>query len=436
MSANNPPFALEQPSITTFKNDMTYAFMISWDDGDPNDLPISFIEDRYGFKHTSFLITNRMNDDNFAQWMSMLFRGHDIQVHGRTHTAIGLNLNESSIRDIAEGGALDLKDWLGYNPIAFAYPFGSVSENATEIVLGTYDYARGTKSEGFNSLGTWPILDVSDVKHSIGGLTGLQSTYDIPNIPDIYDRFLTMIERDGRGYQTYGAFKTYGHTNDYYMDYAGRDLFETELVKLSLRNDTWFTSWSEAWAYELVRTNTIIDDFSANGDVISFHIVPDYNVLRYPIEVTMKCEIPVDWTNPLVDIEGKTMNSPRIITEKGHRYILFNMIPGGQQITIVDDVSLDSISPEINNPRYQWISGDLIVKFDVTDSNGFIEDVNVSVTHNSIDYDFNLVESPLFWGNSTYGVVLFDVQLSIITLNVDVIDSNGNACSVPFTITP
>ena len=305
IAADEPPMGIDMPFITRFKNDMTYAFMLSWDDGDEvNDVPVSLIEDKYEAKHTSFLVTSRITDDNIAQWMSMLFRGHDMEVHGRYHTAIGLNVNESSIRDVVEGGAADLKAWLGYNPIVFAYPFGSVSENASDIVLETFDFARGTKEEGFSTLGTWPITNKRDVKHSIGGLTGLQNTYNIPNIPQLYERFLTMIERDGRGYDTYGAFKTYGHTGQYYLNLEGRELFDMELAKLSQRNDTWFTSWGEAWAYEQVRTNTTIHGFNADSTIVSFFVTPELDIERYPVEITIRSEIPATWNIPLVEIDG------------------------------------------------------------------------------------------------------------------------------------
>jgi len=434
-NSNEPPLDLELPYITMFENDMTYAFMMSWDDGNQyTDTPVSLIEDKYGVKHTSFLITSRITEENIAQWMSMLFRGHDIEVHGRNHTAIGLDIPEDDIREIVEGGAADLNAWLGYDPIAFAYPFGSVSDTAANIVLETFDFSRGTKSEGYNTLGTWPLANVRDVFHSIGDLTGLQSTYSIPSVSKIYERFLEMIDRDGRGYQTYGAFKTYGHTDLYYIDLEGRDLLDIELEKISMRNDTWLTSWGEAWAYNQIRMNTSIQDYSAGPSQVQFTVTPEYDVDRYPLQVTVKCEVPANWETPLVEIGGQTISNPLTIYTHGEKFILFNIRPRGQTVNIIDATSDDTVAPFTSQPRLKWASDDLIMMFDITDSGGFVQDVNVSIQSISSCGYFELVENPLFWGNSTYGVVLLDAVDENTVIRIDAIDSNGNRCSTYFTI--
>ena len=124
------------------------------------------------------------------------------------------------------------------------------------------------------------------------------------------------------------------------------------------------------------------------------------------------------------------------ITSNGHKYILFNMEPRGQKVTITNRMASDTVAPVVTEPFLRWVSNDLIITFDVTDLSGFIRDVNVTLHTSTSDHEFDIVENPIFWGNSTYGIVLFDAPVEEMVMLVDTIDSNGNACSILFSIVP
>jgi len=65
----------------------------------------------------------------------------------------------------------------------------------------------------------------------------------------------------------------------------------------------------------------------------------------------------------------------------------------------------------------------------VEDSRSLISDVNITITGAGQVYKFHKVLNPIFWANSTYGRVVFDIMPGCYWFEFRAIDSSGNLAS-------
>lgn len=407
--------ALDEPTITTFRCDKPYAFMISWDD-EYNDLPFSFLEDRIGMKHTSFVVTSRIN--NSMLWgLDMLFRGHDIQSHGLYHSPLGLNLNDSYRRLVLEQSIYDIERMYGYTPILFAYPYGSTDEYVSKMVLEYYDVARGTRTEGLTTtLGIWFIDRPDDARHSIGDCGGIGTK----NAHLLLGRFNDMTKK-GAG----RAFKTYGHTHDSCISVEDRPYFFEMLEQVSGRNDTWYTTWGEAVAYWILSTNTSITEHHVSNSTVSFKTTPTVDINRYPIRLTYKVNVPLGWTKVYVTDNKKSSSVLSVVEEDGKKYALIESIPQGQVLYLSKQPPQGTPTPTITDLRTIITDEGTLFMFDVLGSSAII-DVNLTIYTLTHTYFFEEIMNPTFWFNSTYGRVVFGESITDYTVVINVVDASGN----------
>ncbi|MGY5853971.1 MAG: polysaccharide deacetylase family protein [Candidatus Thorarchaeota archaeon] len=253
---------VELPTVEVFQGGKQYAFMFSWDDGG-DDLRFSFLEDELGFKHTSFVVTSKIQGKNL--WgLDMLFRGHDIQSHSREHL-YHTKLNESYRNYLISQSVKDIEEVYGYTPILFAYPYGSQNMACQTQALEYFRVARGLGPEKISDCGTWPITSLGNCDHSFPEIDGVVGhTYE-----KLVDSFNTMVENsEGR----HRAYKCYGHSNtDWFADDERIDFF-TRLGDIANRNDTWYTSWGEAFAYQIQRQNIRVFNLTQSSICHSIHI--------------------------------------------------------------------------------------------------------------------------------------------------------------------
>ncbi|NHJ12808.1 MAG: hypothetical protein EAX95_03990 [Candidatus Thorarchaeota archaeon] len=407
------------PHVTMFRGNKTYAFMLSWDDG-TDDLDFSFLEDLFGVYHTSFVITEQMSDR--VLWgLDQLFRGHDIQSHCRSHIHL-TDFNSTYVEYLLSQSISDIDKLYGYQPILFAYPYGNKDDRIISLALEYFDVARGVLPEIGNDLGEWPIRNSGNVNH-----TGLTSNGLPENASLISCVFENMTLLGGNR-----AFKGYGHTHAFSPEQL--DDFLQSLEDMMSRTDTWFTSWGEAFAYEAVRTHTTFSDYERSLDVYSFkanliHVKAE----RYPVSVTCKVEVPFSWQHCTVLDGGRISHRVEEFVEDGHRYLLIDLAPRGQRISIHRHPIFDSDAPTVSNLRMVVTDEGILYRFDVIDQSSLIRDVNLTVYEGEEMHFFEKVLNPVFWANSTYGRVLFNAERFDCSLVIDAIDSVGNRVSLQIT---
>lgn len=401
--------SIAPPVVTVFRDDHQHAFMLGWDD-EMDDLRFSFIEDEFGFRHTSFVVTSRLNDS--VLWgLDMLFRGHDIQSHSSEHLHFAW-LNESHIELLLSQGIIDIERLYGYTPIVFAYPFGSHSSESDSIILNYFDVGRGIVPELTNQ-GAWPITNRSCCLHSAIGIHGITG-----NVVDLLSiSFNEMINKEG-----HRAYKGYGHSG--WFTARERILFKKELAKI-VEHDLWLTTWGETIAYQIVRVHAVIENYYVYSENLKFvTTAPELNTSRYPIPITYKVEIPRDW-NDVTVLENGRIIPHKIVDDPDNRYVLLNSVPVGQVIEITTQEIVDDTNPVISGIRVRYTTEGALILFEVSDLHGTITDVNMIVVTGIGTFNFNMVMNPTFWANTTYGRVVFNTS-DIYTITVMASDSSGN----------
>ena len=407
-----PPI-LQLPTMTVFRDDHQYAFMLGWDD-EMDDLNFSFIEDEFGFRHTSFAVTGRLNDSVF--WgLDMLFRGHDIQSHSSEHLHFAW-LNESRIESLLAQSISDIERLYGYTPIVFAYPFGSHSNESDAIIPNYFDVGRGIGSELTNQ-GAWPITNRSCCLHTAPGNDGITgSGVDLLSIS-----FEEMLNKEG-----YRAYKCYGHSG--WFNARERTLFKKELSKIAEHN-LWLTTWGEAIAYQVVRNHAIIENYHVYSKNLKFVTkAPELNISRYPISITYKVEIPRDWDDVTVLEDGRII-AHEIVDISNNRYVMLNSAPRGQLIEITTQKVIDTTSPTLSGIRVRYTPEGALILFEASDFHGTVYDVNMTVVTDIGTFDFVRMMNPTFWSNSTYGRVVFNAN-NVYAVTVIALDSSGNVCNI------
>jgi peptidoglycan/xylan/chitin deacetylase (PgdA/CDA1 family) len=412
-SAKEPPAIPPAPVAEVFRGGMKYAFLLCWDDGQ-YDLDFSYLENPFGIKHTSFVVTSTMY--NRLLWgLDMLFRGHDIQSHSLYH--LNHRFLDTKYRAyLLKQSRADIERLFGYTPILFAYPYGGFDSQLQGQVLEYYRVGRGIIYEIGNDLGSWPVSPVAYAKHSFPGHDGVAGS----TIDKLLTSFYSMVQMPGTSHI---AYKAYGHTQAF--NAAQKEDLVRAFSNLTSRTDTWFTSWGEAIAYQLERDSLQISDYEANKGTISFRTqVPQENNLG--IKLTYRVYIPDDWKGFTVADDGKATNQYTYHTDGNARYILLDSIPRGQTIAITTRGWVDTSAPLITNMRTIATSEGMAFLAHVDDRLSFIKQVNITITGNGSLYEYADVQTPIFWANSTYGCVVFNLKSGYYQFKVSAVDCFGN----------
>ncbi|MHA2040291.1 MAG: polysaccharide deacetylase family protein [Candidatus Thorarchaeota archaeon] len=408
---------LDGPTVEVFRGGNQYAFMFSWDDGG-NDLQFSFLEDDLGFQHTTFAITSHIQRKRL--WgLDMLFRGHDIQSHSRMHVHHA-TINMSYCEELLQQSIADIEEIYGYTPIVFAYPYGSQNEAVQQLVKKYFKVGRGIMYENEDNRGSWPIQRGGNALHSFPSVDGVQGS----TISMLISSFNQMVSYDD---DVHRAYKCYGHSR-WFSDKEQNEFFDV-LQGIAFRNDTWYTSWGEAIAYQITRDNVRIERHVSADSMVSFvtAIGTDFD---YSIPITYRVEIPASW-NKISVIDGGKISNRFLVIEDGYKkYLLLDSAPHGQKIKIIPFISNDSSRPVIENLRTIVTEKSVAFMADVFDSESFIHDVNITIYGNGELYRFHRVLNPSFWANSTFGRVVFELEPGCYDFTVTALDSCGNWASL------
>jgi hypothetical protein len=408
---------LDEPSVEVFRGGNQYAFMFSWDDGG-DDLRFSFLEDELRFRHTTFAVTSRIQGRRL--WgLDMLFRGHDIQSHSRTHVHHA-SINTSYCEDLLQQSIADIEDIYGYTPILFAYPYGSQNQAVQKLVQKYFKIGRGIMYESADNLGLWPIRHASCALHSFPSVHGVQGS----TIRSLISSFNQMVSKDESDHR---AYKCYGHSR--WFSESERDEFFEALQEIALRNDTWYTSWGEAVAYQIERSNVCIEKHVSTDSMVSFVTVIESD-FEYGIPITYRIEVPVSWNDVSVLDGDKISHRFFMIEEDTRKYLLLDSAPHGQKIKVIPISSEDSSRPMIENLRTIVTEEGVAFMADVYDRESLVRDVNMTIYGNGELFSFQRVLNPMFWANTTFGRVVFELEPGSYDCTVSAVDSSGNWASL------
>lgn len=228
------------------------AFTLSYDDGYIYDLKLADIIERYGMKCTFNIISETITKDCGDEYMtaeqvkSLISRGHEIAVHGVTHTANGLQNVTIGLSECYEARKA-VEDTLGIISRGFAYPCSGINDftvgTTYERIRGYlrdlgYSYARSDEKsfDSFRIPDDW--YDWKPTVH-----------HDSRHVHEYADRFLAKHPDgdDGKGGLP-RVFHIYGHTNEFERK-NNWDHLEALCDKLGNKDDIWYATNLEICDY-------------------------------------------------------------------------------------------------------------------------------------------------------------------------------------------
>ncbi len=445
INSTSQKFVCGNPEVTYFRQGCNTTFTLSWDDIRGSDFNLALIDEKYGITHTLFAPLDRICL-NYSAWsysfiLDELFQGYDIQSHSGKHVYLSRYSSEEQEIFIKEGRD-GLKELFGFTSIVFAYPLGDTG--GSEFVKKYFDLGRTISNEGTS----WPPK-----KRHLAGVTIPINGIGDTNI----DRVIAIMKEIYRkpGYQ---IFKGYGHTNVPGTTYGVIDFqkYEEIISQIANWNNVWYTSWGEFVAYEIEKDHIKISEVSCFEDRIEFDIsAPTLNTDIYKVPITLSLLIPVDWNNPILQIDGKFSSKYSIKRFNDCNEIFVDAIPQNdvQRIIIWKNVPfIDNTPPNIQNLCVTTLRGYqdfkpvyyTYMRFEVFDSLSDIFHVNATVVLKDCrTFSFPKIKNPIFWRNSTYGRIIWDntifnkdipqiTEEDIKFIKIDVQDSFGNTRRVTY----
>ncbi len=154
-----------EEAFTLYKNnqDASGKFVITFDDGYKDILPILKELSNMHIKTTIFIPTATIGSDNRwnykAPYISPILTKNDMKdlvklrhtfgSHGRTHQCL-IKLSDEELLDEVAGSRNDLVEILGKSNFFFAYPFGLYNNRVKNIVKKYYSCAFATNKTAFH----------------------------------------------------------------------------------------------------------------------------------------------------------------------------------------------------------------------------------------------------------------------------------------------
>jgi hypothetical protein len=407
-----------KPRITHFSQDSNTTFVLSWDDARITDAYLSPIDQKYGISHTIFAPSYR-SYPNKSYWrnaflLDELFQGYDVQSHCGKHVHLS-QFNSHEKEFFIEWGRTGIEDLFGFTPIVFAYPYGDTG--GSSYVQKYFDLGRTINAEGTS----WPPST-----WSLAGTTVSTNGIDDSNLDRIEPSLKKIYHSEG-----YAVFKGYGHTNPSGLTYGVTNFerYEEVISKISGWPDVWYTSWGELVAYEIEKQFVQFSSISYLDNKLEFEFsTPKLDTNIYKTPLTVAILIPKSWNNPFPQIMEKYSSQFSIREYRDSLELLLEVRPKSftQKITIWrDQPRIDQFPPIISdivmetrivnqswNQEFPQLLHHTFLRFTAEDSFSNVFMVNASVYLKNRDIiDFPVIKNPIFWGNNSYGRVIWDSSI-------------------------
>ena len=228
------------------------AFTISYDDGYIYDLKLADIIDHHGIKCTFNIVSGALRGDWGPEHLttegikSLIARGHEVAVHGVTHTANGLQKVTLGLAECYESRKA-IEDAFGIIARGFAYPNSGINDFAVDTDYESirrylkdlgYCYARSDEKSFDYFLIPTDWYDWQPTVH-----------HDSRHVHEYADIFLDIKPdgEDGKGGLP-RLFHIFGHTNEFERK-GNWDHLENLCEKLGGKDDIWFATNLEIYDY-------------------------------------------------------------------------------------------------------------------------------------------------------------------------------------------
>jgi peptidoglycan/xylan/chitin deacetylase (PgdA/CDA1 family) len=281
--------------------------------------------EKYGFKVTWFLITDRITkgensgfNGTWEKWRAVKAAGHDLQSHTALHLHTEL-AEWAGIDDEYRVAQAQIESNIpGHKCDFLAYPGGAnTSLNNRTNAIAYYAANRGGSGSGFNSPNK---IDYFTIK-SMGGNVNLTNPA-VPSsyLPNIFNK------ADARYYRGW-AVLLWHLIKDYNAVTPLLDFIDAN------KADLWLCTFGEGAKYGQERDTATLKIDENTPDRIALTLTDRMLDSRFDYPLTLKVRLPSGWKNVQAMQNGQGVKSSVIVYE-GVSYALVNAMPDRGQVVL------------------------------------------------------------------------------------------------------
>jgi peptidoglycan/xylan/chitin deacetylase (PgdA/CDA1 family) len=259
---------------------------------------------------------------------AMAARGYEIASHTVTHPRLAV-LDDANVVYELEKSREDILEHLGFkHTFSVECPYGTENDRAVQAALLRYPASRNYMPDSFvddldRSSETDPTTSSKEyVRWQRGALTKtpmpvLKSWIDTTAAHGNIWLALVFHGVDGIGWEP-----TTGPELKEYFGYLK-----------SKEEKLWVATFQDVAKYMRERMHSSVASYR-EGDEISVVLRDDLKDVSYDLPLTLKTNVPTDWKTALVR-QGARTARVEIIREKGNNYVLYQAVPNGENVTLV-----------------------------------------------------------------------------------------------------
>ena len=325
----------EMIRATTWKDNHKGAVSFTFDDGAYGAFACGgACLDQAGLKGTFYIFTDttQVYDAPLAGTpliKSYRDKGFEIASHTRNHSNLGLLTGEGDIdyvRALLRQSKEELDERFDQNTLTLSIPFGSFQYETLGLIAETFLTARNSEygynlatPANFFALKSFPVLSTTSPATVLNRVA----------VAEDFGYYLPLMYHDIKD-------KYFDPESNLYA-YKLDDFCVT--VDSVLKRDIWVDTHENVYKYIMERNGLVVSIPDSSDEMFAFTADDGLPDSVFDIELTLQMMIPADWDEDWVTINnGIELTSLEVISSGDERYVFYNCLPGGSEITVYKGV--------------------------------------------------------------------------------------------------
>jgi len=320
---------------TTWKDNHKGAISFTFDDGAYGAFANgAACLDQAGLKGTFYIFTDTNSVYDYPLAGTSLVKsyrdkGFEIASHTMNHSNLGILTGEGeidSIRILLNRSKEELDERFGQNTLTLSIPFGSFQYETLGLIAETFPTARSSEygynlatPANFLALKSYPVLSTTSLATVLERVATVEEFgYYLPLMyHDISDEYFDP-ETD-----------IYTYSLDYFQ----------QTVDSVMQRDVWVDTHENVYKYIMERNGLEVNMNNSSDEFLAFTLDDGLPDSVFNVELTLQVVLPAEWDNDYVTINnGDELTSMAVTSSGDVKYMLFNCLPGGQEITVYKGV--------------------------------------------------------------------------------------------------
>ncbi|MDT8402502.1 MAG: polysaccharide deacetylase family protein [Bacteroidales bacterium] len=325
----------EMIRATTWKDNHKGAISFTFDDGAYGAFAHGAeCLEQAGLKGTFYIFTDTILVYDFPLAGTSLIkyyrdRGFEIASHTMNHSNLGLLTGEGeidSVRTLIQHSKEELDERFEQNTLTLSIPFGSFQYETLRLIAETFLTARSSEygynlatPANFLTLKSFPVLST----------TSPATVLERVAIAEQFGYYLPLMYHDIED----EYFDPGTHIYTYSLEYL------RETIDSVMKRDVWVDTHENVYKYIMQRNGLEVTMNNSSDELFAFTLDDGLPDSVFNVELTLQLMVPEDWNEAYVTIDDRgELTTLEVISSGDERYVFFNCLPGGSEITVYKGV--------------------------------------------------------------------------------------------------